>query len=326
MLSNPSTGSLASPATATLTILDSNPLLTPDSIVIGTGSAKMAQVEVFDGLNGSLKDVITPYATNAGGVRVATGDVTGDGVPDIITAPGPGVVTRIEVFDGVTGNLVESLLPFGSAYTSGAFVATGDVNGDGRPDIIVGAGASSRVKVFSGTDLSVLLSFLAYGAFAGGVHVAAGAVNGGSKADIITAPGAGMGARVKIFDGSDAALLQSFIAYSSFAGGVYIAAGDFNGDGKADIVTVPGKGLTGVVEVFSGADLSLLGSFTADSSTHGLTVAAADVSGGTPEVITGGGRGSEPRVIVWKDLTGTEEDDFLAYPMGFGGGVFVSGA
>jgi hypothetical protein len=51
---------------------------------------------------------------------------------------------------------------------------------------------------------------------------------------------------------------------------------------------------------------------------HGLTVSAAD--------LTGGGAGGAPRVIVWKDLMGTEQDDFLAYPVGFGGGIFVSGA
>ena len=40
------------------------------------------------------------------GVRVAEADMTGDGVADIITASGPGVSSRVVVFDGVTGGVV----------------------------------------------------------------------------------------------------------------------------------------------------------------------------------------------------------------------------
>ena len=43
-------------------------------------------------------DAIDAYPGFTGGVRVAAGDVTGDGIPDIITAPGPGGGPHVKVF------------------------------------------------------------------------------------------------------------------------------------------------------------------------------------------------------------------------------------
>src|SRR4051794_7920963 len=63
------------------------------------------------------------------------------------------------------------------AFTGGVSVAAGDVNGDGFPDIVTGAGPTGgpHVKAFSGKDGSELFSFYAYDAgFTGGVNVAVG--------------------------------------------------------------------------------------------------------------------------------------------------------
>jgi trimeric autotransporter adhesin len=118
------------------------------------------------------------------------------------------------------------------------------VNGDGRDDIIVGATVNGHVKVFDGRTNAAIRSFLAYPGFLGGVNVAAGDVNGDGRAEIIT--GAGPGAprgHVKVFSGVDSALLASFYAFNTaFSGGVFVASGDINGDGRADILTGAGPG------------------------------------------------------------------------------------
>src|SRR6266702_390771 len=220
-----------------------------------------------------------------GGVRVAVGDVNGDGFADIITGPGPGMGAHVRVFDGVSGNLISSFLAFPGFYHGGVYVAAGDVNGDGKADIIVGAdsGALPIVRVFDGVTGNTLSSFFAYSPlFTGGVRVAAGDVNGDGLADIITAAGPGGGPHVKVFDGTSNTILLSFFAFDqTFTGGVRVAAGDVNGDGFADIVTGAGPGDGPHVKVFDGHNnLNLLHNFFAyePDFTGGVFVAAA---GGT---------------------------------------------
>lgn len=66
--------------------------------------------------------------------------------------------------------------------------------------------------------------------------MATGDIDGDRKLDIITSPGAGRLGEVRIFDGDTRAPLTSFIAFdAAYKGGVYVAAGDVNGDGTADV-------------------------------------------------------------------------------------------
>src|SRR5262249_30449593 len=112
------------------------------------------------------------------------------------------------------------------------------VNGDGHPDLIVGAGAGAggpQVEVIDGTKLTqvqasgqisgaLLASFTAYAGFAGAVRVDAVDVDGDGKARIVTGAGPGsVGGHVKVFRATDLVLLDSFFAASpSFTGGVNV--------------------------------------------------------------------------------------------------------
>ena len=201
--------------------------VTRDVVVLGADVGSL--VIVMDARTNEEVFRFEAFPGFRGGVTVAAGDVNGDSVPDIVAGTGPGGGSLVAVFDGVTRAAIQSFLAF-PGFSGGVSVAAGDVNGDGRDDIIVGVAVNGHVKVFSGANNALLASFFAYPGFTGGVSVAAGDVNGDGRADIIT--GAALNGHVKVFDGATNALLTNFFAYPGFTGGVNVAAGDVNGDGR----------------------------------------------------------------------------------------------
>ncbi len=304
--------------------------------IIATGAdvGGVPDVRAFGPRTGAVLRDFDAYDPHfLGGVRVAVGDVNGDGSPDMVTTPGPGGGPDVRVFDGATGALVREFMAFDPAFTGGLNVAVGDVNGDGYADIVVSpdAGGAPVIAVFSGKDGSVLRSFFAFpSAFTGGIRVAAGDVNGDGRADIVTAPGAGGLPDVRVFDGASGNLIREFMAYTpAFVGGVYVAVGDTNGDGRADIITGTGFGGAPVVEVFSGRDNSLLQCFYAYSPTltAGVRVAATDVNGdGRADIVTTSGPGSSPALMAYDGVGLSLLDNIYAYDPNFLGGVQVGGA
>jgi hypothetical protein len=303
-------------------------------IVTGAGPGGGPHVKVFDATTTSELDSFLAYsAMFEGGVRVAAGDVTGDGLSDIITGVGPGAGPHVKVFDGDTGAEVRSFFAYSPSFQGGVFVAAGDVDGDTFSDIITGAdaGASPHVKVFSGQTSTELRSFNAFApSFAGGVRVAAGDVNNDGFADIIAGAGPGGGPQVSVFDGVNGNLMLNFVAYNPlFSGGVFVAAGDVDGDGLDEIVTGADAGGSPQVKVFNGQTGTELSSFFAYdlSFSGGVRVAAGDLNGdGAADIITGAGPSATggPHVKVFDGISGSELQSFFAYNRGFDGGVYVA--
>jgi hypothetical protein len=195
-------------------------------------------VRIFSGAGGVLGEYMAYHPAFGGGVRVAAGDVDGNGTPDVITAAGPGGGPHVRVFSAATpvqiAGPVGSFYAYNPAFTGGVYVAAGDVSGDGRADVITGAGAGGgpHVRVFSGATGAELFGFFAFSpAFGGGVRVGVVDANGDGRADIVTAAGISGGPHVRVFNGVTVNEIYGFFAYeANFGGGVH-AAGSLAGGG-----------------------------------------------------------------------------------------------
>jgi photosystem II stability/assembly factor-like uncharacterized protein len=238
----------------------------PTQLVTGAGAGGGPHVRVFNPDGSDFGLGFFAYAPAfPGGVRVAAGDVDGDGRDEIIVAPGPGGGPHVRVFKveiGPPASLVElaSFFAFDPAFTGGVFVAAGDLDGDGRAELIVGAdaGGGPHVRVLSLTlgptaTLTELASFFAFDpTFTGGVRVAAADLDGNGRAELITAAGPGGLPEVRVWAGLPPTLLASFLPYpASFAGGVFVGAGQVDGTGPGEILTGPGPGWNPHVRAFT---------------------------------------------------------------------------
>ncbi len=300
-------------------------------IATGPGAGGGPNVKVFDAFTYAVKFSFFAYNSNfTGGVRVAVGDVNGDAMPDIVTAPGPGGGPDVHVYDGNTGELFRQFWAFDPRFTGGVQVTTGDVDGDGYDDIIVGAdaGGGPNVTFYSGKDGSVLQNFMAFDPrFTGGVRVAAGDTNGNGYVDAIVSAGRGGGPSVAIFNGNDGTLQRAFsAAASSVNTGVHVAAGEANGDGYSDVITAIVGGDGPQVSVYSGLDGALLATRRIPFAGGGdARLAALDVTGDDlADIMLGAGAGTPPRVAIQDSATQQQLDEFFAYDPRFTGGIYVA--
>jgi hypothetical protein len=237
---------------------------------------------------------------------------------------------RVFEFNGGALTGLASFYAYDRAFTGGVFVAGGDVDGDGRAEVITGAGPSTgpstgpQVRVISlrGGTPTELTSFYAYDpAFIGGVHVAAADTTGDGVAEIVTGAGPLGGPHVRVFgfDGTTPTGLASFYAYDpAFIGGVFVAGADVTGDGIAEVIT--GAGGAGgphvlVIDLSSGSPTQIASFFPYDPAfVGGVRVASAASARGMLAMAAApgsGGRGLNGAAVA--GMVSGRITDSLAY-------------
>jgi hypothetical protein len=210
-------------------------------IIVAARAGGGPHVRVFDGatgapLPGPLSNFFAFDPSFRGGVEVAAGDVDGDNRADVVVAAGPGGGPHVKVYSGYTGEVMHSFFAFEPSFRGGVEVASGDLTGDGRPDVAVaaGPGGGPHVVVYDGPTNAVLRNFFAFDpAFTGGARVAIGDTDGGSE-DLVVSAGPGGAAHVRTFRGAEDRELASFLAFDAKTrGGARVVA--YDSDDSADV-------------------------------------------------------------------------------------------
>jgi FG-GAP repeat/Tetratricopeptide repeat len=251
------------------------------------------RVYVYSGKTGKLLWTQTGPSGGRLGIGIeAAGDVNKDGVPDVIaSAPGAG---KAYVYSGKDGRVLLTLGAGDPGEGFGRHVSgTGDINGDGYSDVIVGAPnnnaagqGAGRVYVYSGKDGSVLLTLDgeragdAYGSSVAGykdkryAFVIVGAPNAGAR----------NGGRVYVYTGLTNKPTFTIEADETGAqlGAMFLSVvGDVNRDKVPDIYASDfsnnAKGnSTGRIYVVSGVDGRRLLTLTGESANDGFGIGPAD--------------------------------------------------
>jgi hypothetical protein len=318
---------------------------------------------VFDGQTGTLLHMLVSPNEETGGyfgkAVSGSGDVNGDGYDDVVvgahgedTGSSTSWTGRAYVFDGQTGNLLNSLLSPNEeeyGYFGISVSGAGDVNGDGYDDVVVGASgedpgssprAAGRAYVFDGQTGDPLHTLISpneeVDGYFGRSVSGSGDVNGDGYDDVVVGadaegPGSSppFAGRAYVFDGQGGILLRTLVSpneeFHGHFGGSVSDAGDVNGDGYDDVVvgahgedTGSSTSWVGRAYVFDGETgnpLHTLASPNEESDgCFGISVSSAgDVNGDGYDDVVVGARWENPgtspedagRAYVFDGLTGS---------------------
>jgi autotransporter-associated beta strand protein len=323
-------------------------------------------VHVYNAKNGAELFSITAYEPKyRAGIRVAVADMNGDGYDDIITTTPTGT-GRLRVFDGLTGQRFTSgpfaneIAVFDGRLDKGTFVAAGDLTGDGRADLLIGSAlGGGKVRVFDGVTGAPLTFttgqtfFQPFGkTFKGGIRVAAGDLNGDGVSELVLAQNY-YGARVAAYDAASlfatpgaapapvASPIFSFnFGAKTYRAGVNVATGDFDHDGRADLLVGSNAGPT-YVQAYSGLNRDATGVplaiggpiYPFDKTqlkhlyTRGVRVAAMDVDGdGIADIIAASSGLAKSVVNIYSGKDHSLLRSFPAFPTLPNSALFVAGS
>jgi len=252
-------------------------------IIVAAGRNEEPLVKIFN-YQGELQSQFLAYDQNyKGGLKAIAANLVNDNdqVPEIITAPLEEGNTQIEIFTA-SGQLINSFYAIDDKATGGANISAGDVNEDGKAEIVVGAGYGQEplIKIFDNLGHFIKAFYAFRKDFTEGVNVLAADLNNDGNYEIIAAPTSNHSPEVRIFD-YDGNLVKTFLAYQpGFGGGVNLASADIDNDGQTEIFTGAGFSGGSHVRFFDSDGNNKLNPkfFAFDNFKGGLSIAGTDIN------------------------------------------------
>jgi fibronectin type 3 domain-containing protein len=192
---------------------------------------------------------ITSFAAGTTPGNIAIGDLDGDGKPDLVVTNTGSNTVSVFRNTSVSGSITASSFASKVDFTTGSYpegVAICDLDGDGKPDLVVINDISNTVSVFRNTSVSGSIttsSFAPKVDFATGSApegVAIGDIDGDGKPDlVVTNTGSNTVSVFRNTSVSGSITAGSFATKVDFTAGSYpdrVAICDVDGDGKPDFV------------------------------------------------------------------------------------------
>ena len=240
----------------------------------------------------------------------------------VVVAEGRGAEPRIKRLNKA-GTEVNSFLAYNANFRGGVSVTVADVTGDGKEEIITGAGQGGgpQVRVFD-VNGKLLSQFFAYDpSDRNGIVVVAGDTNGDGTAEILVSPERGGTGEIRIFNrvGQLQGLLRPFGRQTT---PVRVAFGNMDEDPQRELLFTLIDQTKPVLRILD-TDGRYVREFPLPDSLKNAAFAAGDMDGdGKDDILFGASAGRIPSISVYSPL-GQSKQFFIAYSPKFRGGLSV---
>jgi hypothetical protein len=227
--------------------------------------------------------------------HVAIGDMNGDGKLDVIISNLYNSSVSVFINTSTSGNISFAPKVDFAVGTNPTTMVVGDLDGDGKLDIIVNISNSTSVAILRNTTNGGTVNFATATNFTTGLatYLALSDIDGDGKPDLISQ----YGSNSSVFRNTSTVGSIDFSSAANFAiGGTpncNIGVGDFDGDGKLDLV-FDRMTVSGVVKSSVLRNTSSTGSIGFDAAQlflggGSLHISVADYNGdGKPDLVTDG--------------------------------------
>jgi hypothetical protein len=208
------------------------------------------------------------YNASGGGVRLATGDVDGDGLDEVVVGLGRGSNGWVAILDDVAHGYallqwVQVSWPAYNAANGEVYPAVGNLDGDSRAEIVLGLGNGGGGWFAVLDDASANFQHMRwnqvnwpwYNARNGRTHPAVGDVDGDGVSEIVLGLGSGSTGWMAVINNATSNfshrrwIQSNWSVYNVANGTTYPALGDVDNDGRDEIVVGLGAGSQGYFQI-----------------------------------------------------------------------------